>query len=123
MNGAQATIHSHQWSDARCFIEYNSYIGKDIISCLITVTSYNQCLRAVCYEKGNKMLNECNSLIIRKRQQCLIRSHSATAAASKNNAASLSRAMKVHLEEAALRLAFFDLLLFGIYCSRFLYAR
>ena len=69
------------------------------------------------------MLNESDSLITRKRQQCLICSHSATAAARKNNAASLSRAQIAHLEEAALRLAFFDLLPFGIYCSRFLYAR
>ena len=73
------------------------------------------------------MLNESNSLITRKWQQRLIFTHPATAASGKNDAASLSGAMINHmlyyLEEAAFRLAFFDLLPFGIYFSRFLYSR
>ena len=72
------------------------------------------------------MLNKGDGLIIRMGKQGLILAHSTATASGKNNARGLGRLIPVHapnyLDVAALRLPFFDLLLFGIYCSRFLYA-
>ena len=70
------------------------------------------------------MLNKCDGLITRKRQQSLILAHTNAAAPGKNNTRGLGRQRPIHtlhyLDVAALRLPFFDLLLLGIYCSRFL---
>jgi len=127
MNSNQPTIQTHQRPGTRRFIACHSHTGEDKISCMGMVTGNDQCLRTALFELGDNMLNECNTLFTRKRQQRFIFTHSATAASSENNAASLSGAMLNHfvyyLEEAALRLAFFDLLPFGIYFSRFLYSR
>ena len=90
------------------------------------VTSNNQCLYATLDEQGSKMLNKRDSLITGKGQQSFIFTHTTAAAPSKNNTRGLGRMILIHapnyLDVAALRLPFFDLLLFGIYCSRFLYA-